>query len=111
VNPSGGAIGGARGGGRPPPLTAVLFRIVPLCTKYGIYLHNLQNYANILNIGNSILGDDLAIAQQLVSDILTCFGADVLNRAPLASEAPHKGSGGLSPPLWGRQEAPNRGAP
>jgi len=28
-------------------------------------------------IGNSLLGDELAITQQLISDILTCFAADV----------------------------------
>jgi len=39
--------------------------------------------------GNLLLGDELAIAQQLISGILTCFGADVLDRAPLAAEAPH----------------------
>jgi len=39
-------------------------------------------------IGNSLLGDELAIAQHLISGILTCFGADVLNGAPLAAEAP-----------------------
>jgi len=33
--------------------------------------------------GNSFIGE-LVIAQQLISDILTCFVADVLNRAPLA---------------------------
>jgi len=43
-------------------------------------------------IGNSLLGDELAIAQQLISDILTCFAADVLDRAPLAAEAPHRGA-------------------
>jgi len=43
-------------------------------------------------IGNSHLGDELAIAQQLISDILTCFAADVLDRAPLAAEAPHRGT-------------------
>jgi len=43
-------------------------------------------------IGNSLLGDELAIAQQLISDILTCFGAGVLDRAPLAAEAPHRGT-------------------
>jgi len=42
-------------------------------------------------IGNSLLGDELAIAQQLISDILTGFVADVLDRAPLAAEAPHRG--------------------
>jgi len=43
-------------------------------------------------IGNSLLGDELAIAQQLISDILTCFAADVLDwSAPLAEEAPHIG--------------------
>jgi len=43
-------------------------------------------------IGNSLLGDELAIAQQLISDILTCFGADILDMAPLAAEAPHRRS-------------------
>jgi len=43
-------------------------------------------------IGNSLLGDELAVAQQLISDILTCFGADVLDRAPLAAQAPHRGA-------------------
>jgi len=41
-------------------------------------------------IGNSLLGDELAIAQQLISVSLTCFGADVLYRAPLAAEALHR---------------------
>jgi len=45
-----------------------------------------------LNIGYSLLGDELAIAQQLISDILTCFAADVLDRAPLAVEALHWGA-------------------
>jgi len=43
-------------------------------------------------IGNSLLGYELAIAQQLIYDILTCFWADVLDRAPLAAEAPHRGT-------------------
>jgi len=43
-------------------------------------------------IGNSLLGDELAIAQQLIPDILTCFAADELDRAPLASEALHWGA-------------------
>jgi len=42
--------------------------------------------------GNSLLGDELAIAQQLIFDILTCFVADVLNRAPLAAEVPYRGA-------------------
>jgi len=42
--------------------------------------------------GNSFLGYELAIAQQLISDILTCFAADVLDRAPLTAEAPHRGA-------------------
>jgi len=58
-------------------------------------------------IGNSLRGDELANAQQLISDILTCFGADVLDRAPLAAEAP---IGSLLPRLWGRQEVPYKGA-
>jgi len=41
-------------------------------------------------IGNSLLSDELAIAQQLILDILTCFAADVLDMAPLAAEAPHR---------------------
>jgi len=41
-------------------------------------------------IGNSLLGDDLAIAQQLISDSLTCFGANILKKAPLSAEAPHE---------------------
>jgi len=45
-----------------------------------------------LYIGNSLLGDELAIAQQLISDILTFFAADVLDRAPLVAEAPHRGA-------------------
>jgi len=32
------------------------------------------------------------IAHQLISVILTCFGADVLDRAPLAVEAPNRGA-------------------
>jgi len=42
-------------------------------------------------ISNSLLGDELAIAQQLMSDILTCFGADVLDKAPLVADAPNSG--------------------
>jgi len=41
-------------------------------------------------IGSSLLGDELAIAQQLISDILTCFGADVLVMALMAAEASHR---------------------
>jgi len=45
-------------------------------------------------IGNSLLSDELAIT--LISDILTCFAADVglglLDRAPLVIEAPHRGA-------------------
>jgi len=37
----------------------------------------MQTFYNSL-----FFGDELAIAQQLISDILTCFGADVLDRAP-----------------------------
>jgi len=52
-------------------------------------MHNLQ----LIHIGNSLLGDELAIAQQLISDILTCFAAIVLDRrAPLVAEAPHRGA-------------------
>jgi len=40
-------------------------------------------------IGNSLLGDDLAIAQQLIFNMPTCFAADALNRA---AEAPHRGA-------------------
>jgi len=41
----------------------------------------------------SLLGDELAIAQQMISDILTCFRADVLDRALLTAEqAPHRGA-------------------
>jgi len=43
-------------------------------------------------IGNSLLGDELAIAQQLIFDMLTCFAPDVLDRAPLAADAPHRGA-------------------
>jgi len=57
-------------------------------------------------INNSLLGDELAIAQQLISDILTCFAADVLNRAPLTAEEPHSSpyGGGKRRPI----EAPHR---
>jgi len=53
-------------------------------------MHNFK-IMQTFYICNSLLGDELAIAQQLISDILTCFGADVLDRAPLAAEAPHRG--------------------
>jgi len=43
-------------------------------------------------VANSLLCDKLAIARQLISDILTYFAADVLNRAPLVAEAPHWGA-------------------
>jgi len=78
-------------------------------------------------IGNSLLGDELVIAQELISDILTCFGADVLDRAPLVAEVPHMGAscspmGGALAPQWeehlfyggGKRcpiGAPHRGAP
>jgi len=42
-----------------------------------------------LYIENSLLGDELAIAEQLISDILTSFVADILDKAPLAADAPH----------------------
>jgi len=66
----------------------------------------------IFYIGNLLLGDELAIAQQLITDILTCFGTDVLNRAPLAAEAPHRGAS-CRPYGGGKRciiEAPHRGA-
>jgi len=53
-------------------------------------MHNLQNYANILYWQFTSIGDEQLIAQQLICDILTYFGADVLDRAPLAAEVPHK---------------------
>jgi len=40
-------------------------------------------------IGNSLIDDELAIAQRLISDILTCLR--LMYRAPLAAEAPHRG--------------------
>jgi len=43
-----------------------------------------------IHIGNSLLGDELGISQQLISNILTCFRADVLDRAPLAAAAPQR---------------------
>jgi len=43
-------------------------------------------------IGNSLLGDELANAHQLISDILTCFAADVLDNALQVAEAPHRGA-------------------
>jgi len=64
-------------------------------------------------IGNSLLGDEFAIAQHLIYDILTCFGVDVLKRAPLAAEAPHRGAS-CCPYVSGKRcpiEAPHRGAP
>jgi len=39
-------------------------------------------------IGNYLRGDELAIAQQLISVILTCFVADVLDAS--GAEAPHR---------------------
>jgi len=65
-------------------------------------------------IGNSLLGDELAIAQQMIPDILTCFTADVWDRALLTAEqVPHWcafccpfGGGKICP-----MEAPHRGAP
>jgi len=45
-------------------------------------------------VGNnySLVADEPPSAQQLISDILTCFAADVLDRAPLTAEAPHSGA-------------------
>jgi len=76
-------------------------------------MHNLQNYA-IFFIGNSLLVEELAIAQQLISDILTCFAADVLDRASLAAEAPHRDRASCRPYGDGKRcpiKAPNGGTP
>jgi len=64
---SGGAIGGREG--RPPPLTAVLLRMAPLCTMWRIiciFCKIMQTFY----IGNLHLGDELAIAQQLIIIII-----------------------------------------
>jgi len=64
-------------------------------------------------IGNSPLSDELAIAQQLIYDIGYWLVFDVLDRAPMAAEAPHGGTycrpygGGKRSPI----EVPHRGAP
>jgi len=58
-------------------------------------------------IGNSLLGDELAIAQQLISDILSCFGADILNRVPHRGASCRPYGGGKRFPI----EVPHRGAP
>jgi len=60
----------------------------------------------IFYISNSLLGEELAIAQQLISDVLTCFGADVLDRARLAAEEPHR-----APVAAPMQEVHYSGAP
>jgi len=95
---SGGAIGGGARGGRPPDSCFATYGALVdhNFTKYAyIFTHckNICIFGKIMQtiyIGNSLLGDELAIAQQLISDILTCFEADVLHRAPLAAEAPHR---------------------
>jgi len=87
---SGGAIGGARGVAA--PLTAVLIRMVPLCTKWWIYMYNFQNYANLLywqftsrwRASNCTVTDrpiwhpDLYYINLFIAD-------DVLDKAPLAA--------------------------
>jgi len=56
---------------RPPPLTAVLLHMVPLSSgKYICIICKLM---------------------QTFSVILTCFAADVLDRAHLSTEAPYRG--------------------
>jgi len=66
-------------------------------------------------IGNSLLRDELAIAQQLICDILTCFADDVLDTAPLPhlwrAAAPHRGASFR--PYGGGKRCPiaHRGAP
>jgi len=66
-------------------------------------------------IGNSLLVDELAIAQQLIYDTLTRFVVDVLNRAPLAAETPQIGEPSYCRPYGGGKrcpiEVPHRGAP
>jgi len=71
---------GGEGGGCPPPLTAVLLRMGP-CAPSGEYICIICKILESFYIGNSLLGDELAMAQQLISDILICFAADVLDRA------------------------------
>jgi len=99
--------------------------MAPLCTYYnsGEYIatmHNLQymplciilKILQTFYIDNnySLLGDDQAIAQQLIYDILTCFAADVLDMAPLAAEK-HHDRGASCRPYGGRQAVPHQGAP
>jgi len=87
--------GGANGGGaRGPaaPLTAVSYVWHP-CAPSGEYIYIIFKIMQKLYIGNSLVGDELAIiiAHQLISDILAYFAADVLDRAPLEAEAPQRG--------------------
>jgi len=92
---SGGAIrGGARGVATPQPPFCYVWRpcapsqVVHIYTYICIIFKIMQTFC----ISNLLLGDELAIEQQLISVILTCFAADVLDKAPLAAEAPHGGA-------------------
>jgi len=101
-----------REGGRPPPLTDVLLRMPCALSGEYIGLCIIFKIIQTYYIGNLLLGDELAIAQQQISDILTCSAADVLDRAPLAVKA--RIGAPLASPIygvWGRQEVPYRGAP
>jgi len=80
-------------GGRPPPDSRFVTYRAPVHQVANIYILSIIcKIVQIFFIVNSLLGDELAIAQQLISDILTCFSADVLNRVPLAAEASHRGA-------------------
>jgi len=61
-------------------------------------------------IGNSLLGDDLAIAQQLISDILTCLGRLCRQRRPYRGASCRPYGGGkrcpIEAPHWKRNLAP-----
>jgi len=81
---SGGAIWGAKGGGCPlPPDSRFVTYAAPVHQVVNVYEYFAKLRKHCIIIGYSLLCDELAIAQQLVSDILTCFAADVLNTVPL----------------------------
>jgi len=85
---SGGAIGGARGAADSPPDSRFVMYCAPVHQVVNI-IWIICKIMQTFYIGNSLLGDELAIAQQMISDLLTCFEADVLDRVPLVAEAHH----------------------
>jgi len=72
-------------------------------------MHNFQNCANNLywQFTSRWRASNCTSTEQ-ISDILTCFAADVLDRAPLVAESTPRGA---SCRLYGGGEVPYRGIP